>query len=135
MQWGITATGQAAWFSEAQICYRWHPDGDGGQCGGGAARELCALVNSYTPYYRDDSDGRPGGCQMSWRLVLSNTAPAWMRNVQLCYEWYPDGDGGQCGGGAGRRLCARADQWTQYYRDDSDGRPGGCQMRWGLVLD
>ena len=55
-----------------------------------------------------------------------------MRSVRLCYNWYPDGDGGQCGGGAQRLLCALADQWTSYYRDDTDGRAGGCQMRWGL---
>lgn len=72
---------------------------------------------------------------MSWRLVVPSNAPAWALNLQLCYVWYPDGDGGQCGGGASRNLCARANDWTAYYRDDTDRRGGGCQMSWGIKLN
>jgi len=135
MSWGIQAASGTtpAWFKNTvQICYRWYPDGDGGQCGGGAARNLCAKVNKYTAYYRDDTDRRGGGCRMSWRLVVGSSAPLWATNLDLCYQWYPDGDGGQCGGGVGRNLCAKANAWTQYYRDDTDRRGGGCRMRWGI---
>nr|XP_006817276.1 PREDICTED: perivitellin-2 67 kDa subunit-like [Saccoglossus kowalevskii] len=132
MRWGIAASVYDYWFSQVQICYQWYADGDGGQCGGGAARLLCAPLNSYTGYYRDDTDGRGGGCRMSWQLKVPVNSPDWMFDTQLCYRWYPDGDGGQCGGGVDRTLCAYANRWTTYYRDDTDGRSGGCRMQWGL---
>lgn len=53
---------------DTQICYKWRPDGDGGQCGGGVSRELCAHVGHHTNHYRDDTDGRSGGCRMQWKI-------------------------------------------------------------------
>ncbi|XP_078693328.1 uncharacterized protein LOC144923024 [Branchiostoma floridae x Branchiostoma belcheri] len=127
----------AAFTSSTRLCYRWYPDGDGGQCGGGAARHLCANVDRMTPYYRDDTDNRGGGCRMSWRIESSYSA-SWFRNMQLCYRWYADGDGGQCGsaggGGPNGEFCAAVNQWTTYYRDDTDRRGGGCRMSWRLRL-
>lgn len=134
MQWGITSYNNPSWFNEVKICYRWYPDGDGGQCGGGASRLLCAPINRYTSEYRDDSDGRGGGCRMSWKLDVPSNSPLWLKTTQLCYYWYPDGNGGQCGPAPSRTLCARSDQWTAYYRDDTDGRSGGCRMSWGLSV-
>ena len=135
MSWGILSEGVTPnWFKQIQICYQWWPDGDAGQCGGGAQKLLCASVGSYTPYYRDDTDGRGGGCRMQWKLIVPNAAPLWMQNAQLCFQWYPDGDGGQCGGGASRNLCANANEFTSPYRDDTDGRGGGCQMSWGIKI-
>ena len=139
MSWGIQAASGTtpAWFKDSvQICYRWYPGGDGGQCGGGVARNLCAKVNEYTAYYMDDTDRRGGGCRMSWRLVVGSSAPLWAKNLEFCYQWYPwRVDTGQCGGGEGRNLCAKANTWTQYYRDDTDNRGGGCRMRWGIKTD
>ena len=132
MSWGIESPYSQSWFKNVQVCYRWYPDGDGGQCGGGAGRLLCAPVGKNTPVYRDDTDNRGGGCRMSWQLKLPSTHAWWARRIQLCYQWYPDGDGGQCGGGADRTLCAPANSWTAYYRDDTDNRGGGCRMKWGL---
>ena len=132
MQWGIRSPYSPAWFQSVKICYRWYADGNSGQCGGGAATELCATVGHFTSEYRDDTDGRGGGCRMSWRLQIPSNSPQWLRNVNLCYNWYPDGNSGQCGGGVGRSLCARANLWTTYYRDDTDGRGGGCRMSWQL---
>uniref|UniRef100_T1J0Y8 LNR domain-containing protein n=1 Tax=Strigamia maritima TaxID=126957 RepID=T1J0Y8_STRMM len=136
MSWGLETTDLSVpeWFKQTSICYRWFADGDGGQCGAGAPAESCAPLGSFTAVYRDDTDGRPGGCQMSWRISIPQNADYWASDIALCYQWYPDGDGGQCGGGADRRLCAVANSWTPYYRDDSDGRGGGCRMQWGLIL-
>ncbi|XP_013787111.1 perivitellin-2 67 kDa subunit-like [Limulus polyphemus] len=134
MSWSITTSGEPSWFRQVKICYRWYPDGDGGQCGGGVGRQLCASVKKWTTYYRDDTDRRGGGCQMSWMLQIPDSAPLWLKNAKLCYYWYADGDGGQCGGGVDQHLCAVANSWTTYYRDDTDRRSGGCQMSWGIKL-
>jgi hypothetical protein len=135
MAWGIQSAHYPSWFSQVQVCFRWYPDGNGGQCGAGVARNLCARIGSYTTYYRDDTDRRSGGCQMSWRIALPSNAPLWMKTARLCYEWYPDGNGGQCGvAGTPRMMCALANAWTQYYRDDTDRRNGGCRMRWGIKI-
>ncbi|CAE1266291.1 unnamed protein product [Acanthosepion pharaonis] len=135
MKWGIMKPGRLneSWLKQVQICYNWWPDGDGGQCGGGAARNLCAPINQFTAVYRDDTDRRGGGCRMRWKLVVPSSAPIWLKNMKLCFQWYPDGDAGQCGGGVDRLLCATANSWTTAYRDDTDRRGGGCRMRWGLI--
>ncbi|GFO38969.1 perivitellin-2 67 kda subunit [Plakobranchus ocellatus] len=135
MQWSIQSSGFDSWFSQVQVCYRWYPDGDGGQCGGGAGRLLCAPVNHYSAEYRDDTDRRGGGCRMSWRIVVPDSAPLWMKATKLCFSWYPDGNGGQCGPAPSRYMCAVANQWTPFYRDDTDKRAGGCRMSWGIKLD
>ena len=134
MQWGIISPNAQPWFRSVKICYRWYADGDGGQCGGGAPKLLCANVGSFTQEYRDDTDSRSGGCRMSWMLSIPSSSPYWLTRARLCYDWYPEGDGGQCGGGAARKLCATANSWTGYYRDDTDRRSGGCRMSWGLYL-
>lgn len=115
-----------------QVCYRWQTNGDGRQCNGMANGEYCAPVNSYTTFYRDDTFKLAGGCQMSWRLVVQDSAPAWAHNIQLCFDWFAQQDGYQCGQGASYNLCALANQWTAYYLDDTDNRKGGCYMRWSL---
>ena len=122
------------WFRDnVQVCYQWFADGDGGQCGGGADQTLCAGVGNFTAEYRDDTDNRGGGCRMSWMLSVPVDSPQWLRDVQLCYHWFADGNGGQCGGGVGTELCAQANSWTTIYRDDTDNRGGGCQMAWQIT--
>ena len=95
---------------------------------------MCADVGSFTQEYRDDTDLRGGGCRMSWMLSIPSSSPYWLTKARLCYDWYADGNGGQCGGGAAQKLCAIANTWTAYYRDDTDRRSGGCRMAWGLYL-
>ena len=66
------------WFTETEMCYKWRADGSSGQCGIdintglSVANELCASTGELTTFYRDDTDGRPGGCRMQWgiRYVL-----------------------------------------------------------------
>ncbi|XP_014669680.1 PREDICTED: uncharacterized protein LOC106810747 [Priapulus caudatus] len=138
MSWGIVSPHSSSWFKAVQVCYRFYADGNAGQCHTGSVTgrvyEFCAPVGQFTSSYRDDTDGRAGGCRMSWKLKLPSTTTLepWAQKIQLCFQWYPDGDGGQCGGGAARKLCANAGFWTPYYRDDTDGRGGGCRMSWGI---
>ena len=72
------------WFTEnTQLCYDWYPDGNGGQCSG-PSRHLCAKPGLMTAEYRDDSDGRSGGCRMSWSLSASHHED-WFNQVQVCF--------------------------------------------------
>lgn len=134
MSWGIQSRGYSSWFSQDKICFRWHPEADGGQCGGGAARELCAGVNEYTQEYQDDTDNRRGGCKMSWKIQVPDSAPLWIKLAKMCFSWYPDGSSGQCSA-VSRDLCAAVNHWTEYYKDDTDNRKGGCRLQWGLKVD
>ena len=133
MQWAINSPNAESWFKSVQICYRWFADGSG-QCGGGAPNSQCASIGNFTSEYRDDTDDRPGGCRMSWQLSVPGYSPHWLRTMSLCFEWFADGDSGQCGGGVEQTLCATANSWTRYYRDDTDNRGGGCRMSWSLHL-
>lgn len=138
MRWGIISPNSPDWFKDVQICFKWYADGDKGQCGDHSGRgEVCASVGSFTPSYRDDTDNRSGGCRMSWRLKVPAYAPDWLLRTKLCFNWYADGDAGQCGGTTGlqNNLCASANTWTQDYRDDTDSRPGGCRMSWSIIVN
>ena len=133
MQWGIISPNSPSWFSDhVQLCYTWYADGNAGQCGGGAPTEMCAQVGSFTEKYRDDTDGRSGGCNMAWKLSIPHNSPEWLQSAKLCYTWR---GGSQCGGsGTPNELCAYANRYTNYYRDDTDSRSGGCDMSWSLRL-
>jgi len=128
MKWGIISPNSPHWFKQMQLRFRWYADSNWGQCGDNSGRgEVCASVGSFTPFYRDNTDRRPGGCQMSWMLKVPSPAPSLMLTSKLCYKWYADGDGGQCGHHS-NEYCAVTNQWTAYYRDDTDRQPGGGQM-------
>ena len=71
MSWSLQVpTTAPLWMQAARLCFSWSPDGDAGQCGGGVARNLCAVANTWTPYYLDDTDRRSGGCLMSWGIKI-----------------------------------------------------------------
>ncbi|MBD0741268.1 hypothetical protein [Streptomyces sp. CBMA152] len=46
-------------------------------------------------------------------------------------QYNADGDAGQCGGATGQQWATSPD-WTQPIRFDTDGRPGGCQLAFGV---
>ena len=129
MQWGILSSGPRALKYSVHLCYRFEGDGDTRQCGA-RSRVVCAPVGRLTPVYRDDTDGRSGGCRMSWMLSVRGYHYPFLRNLRLCFNW---SGGVQCGGrNVGRTLCARTNRWTSFYRDDTDNRSGGRAMRWGV---
>ncbi|XP_059159771.1 perivitellin-2 67 kDa subunit-like [Physella acuta] len=126
------------WFlTNTKLCMHWWGTNDATQCyGGGYTPEyLCAKVNQMTELYHDWTDWRIGGCKMRWAIFSSvNNAPEWMNQVQMCYQWYADGDANQCGGDAGKTYCAPINQYTTEYFDDTGNRNGGCQMRWMIKV-
>lgn len=137
MQWAVVSPRSQYWFRESRLCYRWTTNGDGAQCNQGAREPYirCAPVGAYTPAYTDDTDERPGGCQLSWAFFIPSDSPEWLREAKLCFHWDTDGNSTQCGGpGVARDLCASVNQWTRYFLDDTDDRPGGCYMSWSLQL-
>ena len=135
MQWGIFSRNYESWFKEVQICYRWVSDGTASQCSNKASGMVCAPVDSYTTFYRDDTNNSPGGCKMSWRLVVPSAAPKWIRQLMMCFSWYPTGNINQCGPAPSRDICATANEWTPYYRDNTFWLHGGCRMSWGLKFN
>ncbi len=62
-------------FSKCQICFAYAADWDGGQCNSESwdgtsfgSGVICAPFGQWMPRYRDDTDDRPGGCRMSWKI-------------------------------------------------------------------
>ncbi|XP_059159775.1 perivitellin-2 67 kDa subunit-like [Physella acuta] len=134
MQWGIisSASNPPDWLSKVKMCYQWYAESDAAQCGGDAGKTYCADVNKYTTEYLDDTTKRDGGCMMRWMIQVPDSSPTWMKGVQMCFNWEADGDAAQCGGTAPLSQCVKANSWTEYYRDKTDDRRGGCMMSWGL---
>ncbi|CAG0896999.1 unnamed protein product [Darwinula stevensoni] len=132
--WTIQSKQEPSWFDSVKVCFRWEAeDARGrGQCGGGAPSSMCAPINAWTQYYLDDTDNGRGGCRMSWKLEIPSSAPVWLQNVKMCFSWFPDGDSNQCRA-SNRNLCAIANEWTEYYTDDTDNRRGGCLLSWGII--
>jgi len=124
-----------SYFRDTQICHRWHAQGDAHQCGGNRRDgRNCAKVGQSTARYLDDTDWRGGGCEYSWIISTPSNAPMWLKNnLKMCFKWRATGDRGQCGqGGLPSPVCAKSNQWTTPYKDDSDKRHGGCMMSFGL---
>lgn len=126
-----------SYFKETQICHRWHSQDNfvgAGQCNRGRRDGTnCAKVGHSTAHYLDDTDWRPGGCEYSWIISVPGNAPMWLKNLQVCMKWRATGDRQQCGNnGVPPTICAKSNQWTRAYNDDSSARPGGCMMSWGM---
>ena len=72
-------------------------------------------------------------------LKLKNdlTPPSWFsENTRLCYRWRTESPGsGQCGQKDEGQECAKPNALTAEYRDDTDQRPSGCKLQWGLASD
>lgn len=50
---------------------------------------------------------------------------------EIGVQFNPDGDGGQCTGATGQQWAPSPD-WTPAIRIDTDNRPGGCQLAFGI---
>ena len=70
LSWSIRAETAPSWFwSRLQLCLFTYSNGDTFQCNYGKnRREKCRRAN-YWLHYVDDTDNRPGGCFLRWRLM------------------------------------------------------------------
>jgi len=89
---------------------------------------------SWTAPFRDDTDGRSGGCHYSWKI--EQQASSIVDSEPSCRICFKETEGSsQCQGS--RRSCSgwsdtTSPGWTAPFRDDTDGRSGGCHYQWYL---
>ena len=92
-------------------------------------------VPSWTRLFRDDTDDRAGGCRYVWKIESRDSNPA-VDFTPACRVCFKETEGSsQCQ--QSRHSCSgwtSADDpaWTLPFRDDTDGRPGGCGYQWFL---
>lgn len=132
MKWAIINRSPDEWFKKVEICRQWYSDGDSKYCNGGKGQIKCAKLGSYTENYIDATGGpQSTGCHLSWSLKVPDNAPVWGRNLGICMNYL--GDNEQCSSKSSKlTLCAFANRWTEYYRDNTNSNPGGCQISWGI---
>lgn len=69
MQWKLSVPVDAPeWIQTVQICYEWFTDDNRGQCGGKADGLTCAVANTFTATYTDNTGIGGGRCNMRWKL-------------------------------------------------------------------
>ncbi|HEX9335232.1 MAG TPA: hypothetical protein VF892_05090 [Pseudonocardiaceae bacterium] len=107
------------------VIFTWQnsPNGDIGQCGNRGTFGFPITTGLATsPFVGVDTDDRSGWCNLSFTL-------SGRTDVALDVQWFADGDGGQCKNAlpAGQYQTA-LNGVTIGIGDDTDGRPGGCQL-------
>ncbi|XP_074598084.1 uncharacterized protein LOC141852838 isoform X2 [Brevipalpus obovatus] len=132
MRWAIINRSADEWFKKVEICRQWYSDGDTKHCNGGKGQIRCAKLGNYTENYIDSTGGpQTNGCLLSWSLKVPTNAPVWGKNLGICMNYL--GDSEQCSSESSKlTLCAFANKWTEYYRDNTNASPGGCQIAWGI---
>ncbi|HTI26528.1 MAG TPA: hypothetical protein VL652_36420 [Kutzneria sp.] len=114
-------------FAGLDISYQWYPTGGGNdnQCGSPGQYTVPTNVG-YGPNIIVDTDDSAGGCY----LVFSVSG---RDDVALDIKFYADTDNGQCG-----NALPQNEYWTASSSesvtllDDTDGRPGGCELQFRL---
>ena len=85
---------------------------------------------AWTQSFRDDTDNRGGGCHYQWKIQAHHNIKS-HRQYRLCFQ-ETEGSS-QCQGT--RSSCtgwSHYASWTNYFRDDTDNRGGGCRYAWKL---
>lgn len=134
MRWIIQSRSYPTWFKNVEICRQYLNEGNATQCNGGITPKKasnCAKIGNFTDVYVDNTQGSGGGCMLSWKLSVPESSPLWALNLGICLNYLGE-DTNQCGSDNRRQICAYANRWTDFYRDNTDLRPGGCQLAWGL---
>ena len=85
---------------------------------------------AWTQSFRDDTDNRGGGCHYQWKIEAHQNIQS-NQQYRLCFQ-ETEGSS-QCQGT--RSSCtgwSQSPSWTQYFRDDTDNRGGGCRYAWKI---
>ena len=131
-QWKIEAHYNVRRDQQYRLCFQ-ETEGSS-QCRG--TRSSCTGWSqnpSWTKHFRDDTDNRGGGCCYAWKME-SRWAP--LNHVSVCRVCFKETEGSsQCQGN--RQSCSggstsKPPAWTLPFRDDTDGRSGGCAYHWYL---
>jgi len=119
---------------EYRMCFR-EVEGSS-QCQG--SRNSCTgWTNNptWTSTFRDDTDNRSGGCKYQWKIE-SKRSPE-IEDEVTCRVCFQETEGSsQCQ--LSRKSCSswaeagKQTKWTAPFRDDTDGRSGGCKYQWFL---
>ena len=75
--------------------------------------------------------------QLFAEVKRQTTPPDWWENVQFHFHYKAVGEnssfpGSQCSGPPSP-LTARVNEYTEMYTDDTDDRPGWCELKWGIM--
>lgn len=118
---------------EYRLCFQ-ETEGSS-QCQG--TRKSCTGWTSaptWTAPFRDDTDSRSGGCHYSWKI--EQRPNKLITSPPVCRICFKETEGSsQCQ--LKRRSCSGftkslSQAWTAPFRDDTDGRSGGCHYHWFL---
>eukprot|EP00731_Ephydatia_muelleri_P012047 Em0006g941a len=83
--------------------------------------------------FRDDTDSRGGGCTYQWRIEEQQISPSLKKSA--CRVCFQETEGSsQCQGSRGPTCSgwSTSPAPTDLFRDDTDGRSGGCAYQWSL---
>ena len=83
LSWSIRAETAPSWFwTSFRLCMHSSSNGDSYQCNYGRnSREKCRRAN-YWLHYVDDTDNRPGGCLIRWKLIYLGMASNGFCSIQ-----------------------------------------------------
>jgi hypothetical protein len=109
------------------------PGGDAGQCGNPTSASQWAQSPDWTAPIRIDTDGRSGGCELSFGIY----DPSSQVTGDVDYTWQvsPGGDGNQCDqqGTYGVPVNTVFEQFGQLITDDTDNRSGYCNLTFSVT--
>lgn len=116
-------------FPGLSITYTWvvSPGGESYQCGNYQGQYPMPINNGFGQQVRVNTDDGAGYCYLTFQ-VSGNS------NAELDVQWWADGDASQCGD-----ALPQGEYWSAYagnpvtIYDDTDSRPGGCDMSLRLV--
>lgn len=126
----LSASVPAGAASEPSIGIAWFVtfNGDAGQCGNPTSSAQSAVSPNWTSPIRIDTDGRAGGCELSFGIY----DPSSLLTGGVNYAWSvsPGGDGGQCGNQGTWAMPVNSQflQFGQFLIDDTDNRSGWCNL-------
>lgn len=130
----LSASAAADAASEPSVGVAWFvtPGGDAGQCGNPTSASQWAVSPDWTSPIRIDTDGRSGGCELSFGIF----DPSSLLTGGVNYTWSvsPGGDANQCGnqGTYAMPVNSQFESFGQFIVDDTDNRSGWCNLTFSV---